>query len=138
MKLTLEDARKIQDFLENNYVFGWTGNVDNIIKDLTEIELVGQIEPQVSLGDSQPVQTAESLDFGDYCLIEQKRYGIDNELYLHKVIKQLESNTYVDVPVQTPAKEKVHNKMEKVIACICCGVSETEVRKYRLKDIKLR
>ena len=47
MKLTLDDAQKIKDFLENNYIFGWTGNVDNIAKDLSEIEIVGQIEPQV-------------------------------------------------------------------------------------------
>ena len=38
-------------------------------------------------------------DFGDHVLIEQKRHGVENEIYLHKVIRRLESNTFVDVPV---------------------------------------
>jgi hypothetical protein len=25
---------------------------------------------------------------------------------------------------------------EAVVSCICCGVTETEVRKYRIKDVK--
>lgn len=74
--------------------------------------------------------------FGDYAIIEQKRHGVPNEMFVHKVIDQLRSNTWVDVPVQSPATETLHNEMEDVCWCICCGVSETEVRKYRVKDMQ--
>ncbi len=74
--------------------------------------------------------------FGDYAIIEQKRHGVPNEMFVHKVIGLLRSNTWVDVPVQSPATETLHDDMEDVCWCICCGVSETEVRKYRVKDMQ--
>ncbi len=74
--------------------------------------------------------------FGDYAIIEKKRHGVPNEMFVHKVIGQLRSNTWVDVPVQSPATETLHDEMEDVCWCICCGVSETEVRKYRVKDMQ--
>jgi hypothetical protein len=76
------------------------------------------------------------LVFGDYVEIEQKRYGSKNEMYLHKVINTSSSNAWVDVPVQSPTKETLHEKMMPVVSCICCGVCETEVLKYRIKDVK--
>jgi hypothetical protein len=76
-----------------------------------------------------------SLRFGDYARIEQKRHGCDNEIYLHKVIRKLESNSYVDVPVQSPAKEVLHDEVVEVYSCICCGVDETEVLKYKATDV---
>ncbi len=76
------------------------------------------------------------LDFGDYGIIEQKRHGCENEQYTHKVIGTLNSNTWVDVPVQSPARETIHDEMTDVIRCVCCGVSETEVLKYRVIDVK--
>lgn len=76
--------------------------------------------------------------FGDYAIIEQKRHGVPNEMFVHKVIDQLRSNTWVDVPVQSPATETMHDEMEDVCLCICCGVDETEVRKYRVKDMRRR
>ncbi|EPY5152383.1 hypothetical protein ACXDS0_003796 [Klebsiella variicola] len=79
-----------------------------------------------------------SFKFGDYALIEQKRHGVPNEMFVHKVIDHLRSNTWVDVPVQSPATETIHGEMEDVCLCICCGVSETEVRKYRVKDMHHR
>ena len=78
----------------------------------------------------------EKLDFGDYALIEQKRYVGENEMFTHKVIGRLRSNSWVNVPVQTPATEKIHDSMEDVILCICCGVDETEVRRYKASDVK--
>ena len=81
---------------------------------------------------------SNEIDFGDFAYIEQKRYGVDNERYLHKVIGGLRSNTYVDVPVQTPATEIIHDDVVDVVACITCGVRETDVRKYRLEDIEKR
>ena len=74
--------------------------------------------------------------FGDYAIIEQKRHGVPNEMFVHKVIDQLRSNTWVDVPVQSPATETIHDEMEDVCLCICCGVDETEVRRYRVKDMR--
>ena len=76
------------------------------------------------------------IGFGDYCLIEQKNYGQENEMYLHKIVGVLESNTWVDVPVQCPATETIHTELVKVVRAICCGVSETNVRMYRISDIK--
>lgn len=76
--------------------------------------------------------------FGDYAIIEQKRHGVPNEMFVHKVINQLRSNTWVDVPVQSPATETMHDEMEDVCLCICCGVDETEVRRYRVKDMRHR
>lgn len=78
------------------------------------------------------------LDFGDYVRIAQKRYGAPNEMYVHKVIRALDSNTYVNVPVDGAnhsRKEIAHDEIVPVVACICCGVVETEVRKYRVSDV---
>lgn len=74
--------------------------------------------------------------FGDYAIIEQKRHGVPNEMFVHKVIDQLRSNTWVDVPVRSPATETMHDKMEDVCLCICCGIDETEVRRYRVRDMR--
>jgi hypothetical protein len=78
----------------------------------------------------------ENMQFGDYAIIEQKRYGCKNEMYLHKVIGTLQSNTYVPVPVQTPAKEINHGDVVDVVACVCCGVSEREILRYRVEDVQ--
>jgi len=80
------------------------------------------------------------LSFGDYVLIEQKRYGAENEMYLYKVIGTSASNECVDVPVQSPATATLHKvkELEPVVSCICCGICETEVLKYRVKDVKPR
>ena len=79
-------------------------------------------------------------DFGDYVLIEQKRYGGENEMYLHKVIRSLSSNSYVDVPVDGAGNflnEVLRDECVDVVSCICCGVDETKVRKYRLSDVRV-
>lgn len=77
-----------------------------------------------------------TFEFGDYAEIEQKRHYAANEFYRYKVIKQLSSNSWVDAPVQSPATENIHPEMEDVCLCICCGVDETVVRKYRVKDMR--
>lgn len=74
--------------------------------------------------------------FGDYAIIEQKRHGVPNEMFVHKVVGQLRSNTWVDVPVMVPATETLHGEMEDICLCICCGIDETEVRRYRVKDMR--
>lgn len=78
----------------------------------------------------------EIIDFGDYVQIEQKRYGIPNEIYCYKVIgANSKSNAWVNVPVQTPAEEVLHDTMEDVVRCVCCGVDEREILKFRVKDV---
>lgn len=77
----------------------------------------------------------KNVDFGDFVTIEMKRHGIPNEFFTHKVIRAFESNTYVDVPVQCPATETIHGEVVPVVSCICCGVCEVDVRKYRLVDV---
>ncbi|HIH4921753.1 TPA: hypothetical protein ACYSB2_005394, partial [Klebsiella pneumoniae] len=74
--------------------------------------------------------------FGDYAIIEQKRHGVPNEMFVHKVVGQLRSNTWVDVPVRVPATETLHGEMEDICLCICCGIDETKVRRYRVKDMR--
>jgi len=81
-------------------------------------------------------RNAQLPDFGDYVNIEQKRHGVPNEMFVYKVINRLQSNGWVDVPVQTPATETLHGECEEVVSCICCGVMETVVRKYRVADIQ--
>jgi len=75
------------------------------------------------------------MKFGDYVEIEQKRYGVENEMYLHKIIGNLKSNSYVDVPVERTAREILHSKVVDVVACICCGIVEKEVLNYRVIDV---
>lgn len=80
--------------------------------------------------------TMAKYKFGDYVAIEQRRHGCDNEKYIHKVIGVKNSTHWVDVPVQTPAKETYHNgDFVGVVQCICCGVDETEVLNYKIEDV---
>ncbi len=85
----------------------------------------------------------DRLAFGHYCWIEQYRYRAEgNEIYQYKVIGQLKSNSYVNVPVRSGTghygdEELLHDEVVPVVACICCGVGETKVRKFRLTDVRL-
>ena len=78
------------------------------------------------------------MDFGDYCLIEQKRYaGHDNEMFLYKVIRgNMTCNNWMRVPVDGRVKEYDRGDMSEVIQVICCGVDETKVETVRLCDVK--
>lgn len=76
------------------------------------------------------------MKFGDYIEIEQKRYRAKNEMYTCKVIRCLESNYYVDVPVSNIRLEYIHSKTVDVVACIVCGVNEREVHNYKISDVK--
>ena len=76
-------------------------------------------------------------EFGEYVTIEQKRYGGPNEMYKYKVVGDLHSNTYVNVPVQSPEEEETHMDVKHVVACICCGVDETKVSKFKIEDVKV-
>lgn len=75
------------------------------------------------------------MEFGDYVEIEQKRYGVENEMYTCKVIGCLKSNMYVDVPVESPREESLHPKVVDVVACITCGIIERNVCNYKISMV---
>ena len=86
--------------------------------------------------EGEQAQTTQNLNFGDYASIEQLRYGCENEPYTHKVIGVKNSTHWVDVPVQTPAKETNHRgDLEGVVQCVCCGVDESKVLNYKIGDV---
>ena len=77
------------------------------------------------------------MDFGDYCLIEQKRYGRENEMFLYKVTRGgLRCNYWRGVPVDARQRDHVRGEMSDVVQAIQCGVDETNVETFRLKDVK--
>ena len=80
---------------------------------------------------------ASLVDFGDYVEILQHLYGKYDTKFMYKVIGYLESNSWVDVPVTSPATEKTHENMTRVLRCICCGVDESEVLRFRRRDVQL-
>ena len=112
----------------------WPGTVSNAFR-LMWLVRKHEAALRAQQAGWQPIETAD-IDFGDYVTIEQKRYGTENEMYIHKVIGILRSNCYVDVPVQTPATETSHEELVDVVACVCCGVSEREVLRYKLDSVK--
>lgn len=87
------------------------------------------------MGTEQTEQMVRGLGFGDYCLIEQKRFGCENEMFLYKVIGQLDTNYHRQVPVN-PHTIIVYGEIHESIRCICCGVDETKVETFRLCDVK--
>lgn len=83
-----------------------------------------------------PNPHAEAPDFGDYVRIEQRRFGAPNEMYVYKVIGQLHSNSWVDVPVVAGTEAVPHpGQLEPCLRCICCGVDETKVKTFRVEDV---
>ena len=76
-------------------------------------------------------------DFGDYCTIEQKRYGADNEFYTYKVIGSGKANYYRAVPVDATAPHNDRGNMCDVVKVICCGVCEEKVETFRAEDLTM-
>ena len=75
------------------------------------------------------------LDFGDYCYIEQKRYGRVNETYKYKVIGSGRANYYKQVPVDSDGPSRSFGDSCDVVKVICCGVAEDIVETFRLCDV---
>jgi len=99
-----------------------------------------QYDTQVEGGNATPGKANDENvlpKFGDYISVEQHRYGCDNEFYIHKVIGTMKSNKWMDVPAITHNGMTLHDHMEDVVACICCGVCEEEVIRYRVSDVKI-
>jgi len=76
------------------------------------------------------------MKFGDYIIIEHKRYGDENARFVYKVIGCLKSNSYVDIPVEGLEEEKLHSEIVEVVACICCGINERDVYRFKKSDVK--
>ena len=77
------------------------------------------------------------MDFGDYCMVEMKRYGGPNEWYVYKVIGRLRSNAWVDTPVGWKQERTLHEgDLEEVLNCVCCGVVEDRFIVLRASDCK--
>lgn len=80
----------------------------------------------------------DDIDFGDYVLIEQKRYGVPNEMFQFKVVGSYQSNTYRDVPMDAVDRDKkLHPHVVDVLNVICCGIDETKVDTVRKADVRL-
>ena len=88
----------------------------------------------------KPIDTlSTNLNFGDYVEIEQKRYSCENEFYLYKVIGTLRSNAFVQVPVDAAVngtKEITGDCIFHVVNCVCVGVVENQVRKFKVSDVR--
>lgn len=80
----------------------------------------------------------DNIDFGDYVLIEQKRYGVPNEMFQFKVVGSYQSNAYRDVPMDAVNRDnKLHTQVVDVLNVICCGIDETKVDTVRKADVRL-
>jgi hypothetical protein len=93
-----------------------------------------QLERMV--GGYFPPMPKERLEFGDWCNIEQKRYGVPNELWRYKVVGGLNTNHWVDVPVQSPATETRHETMEDVVEVLIDGIHDSRILRFRRCDVK--
>lgn len=51
------------------------------------------------------------IDFGDYVEIEMHRYGVPNEMFIHKVVGAFRSNTWIDTPLKWDSEPKGHKHM---------------------------
>jgi len=76
------------------------------------------------------------LKFGDYVCIEQKRHGAKNEMYNCRVVSVGgKSNTYVEVPVQSPASPNIHTDIVDIVGVITTPISEEKLMYYRIEDV---
>jgi len=76
------------------------------------------------------------LDFGDYCSIEQKRYGVPNEMFKYKVINAGRTNYWREVPVNAKYPNNTYGEMCETLRVICCGVVEEKVETFRIEDVR--
>lgn len=77
--------------------------------------------------------------FGHYCHIEMLFYGNEgNQFFIFKIVGQLRSNYYNEVPFNQFAKPaKNHGEVIDVVNVIQCGIDESEVFRVPLHAIKI-
>ena len=72
--------------------------------------------------------------FGQYCHIPTDTSG---NMHIYKIVSQIESNIYCEVPLVVSSKETIHRNIVPVLLVIHSGIDETEVRKVALSDCKI-
>lgn len=72
--------------------------------------------------------------FGQYCHIPTDTSG---NMHIYKIVSQIESNVYCEVPLVVNSKETIHRNIVPVLLVIHSGIDETEVRKVALSDCKI-
>ena len=72
--------------------------------------------------------------FGRYCHIPTDTGG---NMHIYKIVSQIESNVYCEVPLVVNSKETIHKNIVPVLLVIHCGIDETNVRKVALSDCKI-
>lgn len=80
-------------------------------------------------------QEDKPLDFGDYCWIEQKRFGVPNEWYQYKVIGRRNTNAYSTVPANPNEVFQLRDMAECVLV-IRCGIDESRCERFRAQDVR--
>ncbi len=78
----------------------------------------------------------ENVGFGDFCSIEQKRYGAQNEFYGYKVVNRLRSNSWICVPVDArDQKPKLHDEVFDVVEVISLTAGCNVIERFRVIDL---
>lgn len=72
--------------------------------------------------------------FGQYCHIPTDTSG---NMHIYKIVSQIESNVYCEVPLVVNSKETIHRNIVPVLLVIHSGIDETKVQKVALSDCKI-
>ena len=76
------------------------------------------------------------IEFGDFCTIEQKRYGCQNEFYRYKVVGRKRSNSWTEAPVDgRNEKEVLHDHIDDVVTVVCDNLDDRTVHQFRISDL---
>jgi len=103
------------------------------IDEITRLRAANEGQPEV--------RTNGEIGFGDYVRIEMKRYGADNEFYLHKVIGRSRSSHAAKVPIDsgldtgTGTDPVSLGGIKDVLHVVQCGVVEDRIFKIALEDV---
>lgn len=72
--------------------------------------------------------------FGQYCHIPTDTSG---NMHIYKIVSQIESNVYCEVPLVVNSKETIHRNIVPILLVIHSGIDETKVQKVALSDCKI-
>ncbi len=72
--------------------------------------------------------------FGQYCHIPTDTSG---NMHIYKIVSQIKSNVYCEVPLVVNSKETIHRNIVPVLLVIHSGIDETKVQKVALSDCKI-
>ena len=76
------------------------------------------------------------IGFGDFCTIEQNRYGVPNEFYQYKIIGRKRSNSWTKTPVDpNNEKETLHDHLDDVVTVVCNNLDDRTVHQFRVSDL---